>query len=129
MKKNFIKIFVITILFTVVHANADAQRSRRPATPAPAPSPVATVSQTEPTSGLRADLKAVSSAALSAYNGKMIKEKEYQRLLKTCDDISYMIDKAMVDDIVTPREKEGIATRIIKVKDTLARYKHANGFY
>lgn len=78
---------------------------------------------------LRADLQKVSDDAALAYNEKKLRDKEYKKIAIELDKIGSALDKAMLDDILNPREKESIAKRIININDLLKRYLRANGFY
>ncbi len=78
---------------------------------------------------LRADLQKISDDAAVAYNEKKLREKEYKKIAIELDKIGSSLDKAMLDDILNPREKESIAKRLIATNDLLKRYLRANGFY
>lgn len=112
MKFNFLRVMVLFLICAFFNMQANAQRG-----------------QTNPDSELKSDLQKVSTDAKLAYKNGKLKEREYQKLVKEFDNISFSIDKSKVDGIVTPREKEAISMRIIKIKDKLVKYQHANGFY
>ncbi|MBK7098241.1 MAG: hypothetical protein IPH58_07640 [Sphingobacteriales bacterium] len=118
------KIFLLLGFFffaMILPYTSQAQKKTKSKEPVP-------VVSAGPGTYLREELQKVVDDAEDALNENKLKYKEYQKLMSELDRICYLIDKAMIDNIMTPRERKSIYTRIIKGKDRLLKFKRANGF-
>lgn len=109
MKQILVGFFVI-LLFVCVNTSANAQR-------------------TQTAKAFRAEVSKVTAGINSAYKKRRLTRKEYDKLINEIGNIHQAIDKAMIDDFLTPKEKNSINSKISGAKNKLHKYQHNREIY
>lgn len=102
--------FFFVILFVCIKVDANAQR-------------------VQTARSFNSEVAKVEANMKAAFKKRKLTQKEYDKLLNESAKVRQTIDKAMIDDVLTPKEKNSINSKISGLKSRLYKYQHNNEIY
>lgn len=89
----------------------------------------ANAQRTQTASGFNSEVSKVESNMKAAFKKGRLTQREYDKLLDEAQDIRQVIDKSMIDDYLTSKEKNSINSKISGLKNKLYKYQHNREIY